>query len=535
MTAPARRHARTLGAILAASALALGGVLVAPLAAQAATLTVTSDLDDSSGGTLREVIATANSGDTILFDPSVTTIALAGSIPLPKGITIDGGGTVTITRGALGAFAQLGIQPDAPDQDYTFTNITIAGVPGGQGAAVYASDGGAPVNAPRDITLSSVTVRDQTSPFGPAFGALQVGGDILITDSVIENNTATTGDGGAVSLDSVQGGITITDTVFRGNSATAGNGGALAVLDGPDVVIQDSEFLNNSSSGDGGAIHVADTINSVSIERTTFQSNEAQGYGGGIHMDQVDLDSSLGVHSSTFSADSTGEFGAALAIGTVIGEVTVINSTLDEQGTDDFAMMADLVSGELSIVYSTVIGGIYVKSNPGITEVASTIIFEAGGVTILVDDFNPAGVLYSVLSSPLTFAMTDLGNNQFGVFPKLGPLQDNGGPTFTRMPLAGSPAIDQGQPGGSPPTWDQRFTGFPRVIGGRVDVGAVETSGVAATADSDGATLAATGQTPNRGIPIIGGVLLLGGAAAVVITMLRRRLRHPSRVAPRVE
>ncbi|HPG76714.1 MAG TPA: hypothetical protein PLU61_11090, partial [Rhodoglobus sp.] len=78
MTPPARRPARTLGAILAAATLALGGVLVAPMAAQAATLTVTSDLDDSSGGTLREVIATANSGDTIVFDPSVTTIALAG-------------------------------------------------------------------------------------------------------------------------------------------------------------------------------------------------------------------------------------------------------------------------------------------------------------------------------------------------------------------------------------------------------------------------------------------------------------------------
>ena len=526
MTAPARRHARTLGAILAASALALGGVLVAPLAAQAATFIVVSDLDDSSGGTLREAIAGANSGDTIIFDPSVTTIALAGGIPLVKGITIDGGGTVTITRGTVGAFTQFGIQPDAPFQDYTFTNITIAGIPGGQGWAIYATYGSDPaVDAPRDITLSNVTVRDQTSPFGPAFSTVQVGGNMLIENSVIENNTAASGDGGAVNFDSVHGGITITNSVLRGNSATAGNGGALAVLDGPEVLIQDSEFLNNSSSGDGGAIHVADTINPVSIERTTFQSNEAQGYGGGIYMDQVDLDRSLGIHSSTFSADSTGEFGAALAIGTVIGEVTVINSTLDEQD-DGFALMADLVSGELSILYSTVIGGIYVKSNPGITEVASTIIFEAGGVTILIDDFNPAGVLYSVLSSPLTLFMTDLGGNQFGVFPKLGPLQGNGGPTFTRMPLAGSPAIDQGQPGGSPPTWDQRFTGFPRVIGGRVDAGAVETSGVAATADPDETTLAATGQTLDLGIPIIGGVLLLGGAAVVVITVLRRRRPH---------
>ena len=97
--------------------------------------------------------------------------------------------------------------------------------------------------------------------------------------------------------------------------------------------------------------------------------------------------------------------------------------------------------------------------------------------------------------------------------PKLGPLQDNGGPTFTRLPLAGSPAIDKGLPGGTPPEFDQRGTGFPRVIGARVDVGAVETS----------YPLAATGQTLNLWIPIVGGVLLLGGAAAIIINVLRRR------------
>jgi hypothetical protein len=51
------------------------------------------------------------------------------------------------------------------------------------------------------------------------------------------------------------------------------------------------------------------------------------------------------------------------------------------------------------------------------------------------------------------------------------------------------------------------------VIGARVDVGAVETS----------YPLAATGQTLNLWIPIVGGVLLLGGAAAIIINVLRRR------------
>ena len=32
--------------------------------------------------------------------------------------------------------------------------------------------------------------------------------------------------------------------------------------------------------------------------------------------------------------------------------------------------------------------------------------------------------------------------------PKLGPLQDNGGPTFIHLPAADSPAIDAGDPAG---------------------------------------------------------------------------------------
>src|SRR6185369_10737031 len=50
-----------------------------------------------------------------------------------------------------------------------------------------------------------------------------------------------------------------------------------------------------------------------------------------------------------------------------------------------------------------------------------------------------------------------------GAALKLGPLQDNGGPTFTQALLCGSPAIDAGNNSGAPAT-DQR--GFARIVGG---------------------------------------------------------------------
>ncbi len=60
-----------------------------------------------------------------------------------------------------------------------------------------------------------------------------------------------------------------------------------------------------------------------------------------------------------------------------------------------------------------------------------------------------------------TNACTITGNttgNIYGIDPLLGPLQDNGGPTFTHALLPGSPAIDAGNAFGL--TTDQR--GFPR-------------------------------------------------------------------------
>jgi hypothetical protein len=55
--------------------------------------------------------------------------------------------------------------------------------------------------------------------------------------------------------------------------------------------------------------------------------------------------------------------------------------------------------------------------------------------------------------------------------PMLGPLQNNGGPTQTMALLIGSPAINAGDNTGAPDT-DQR--GFPRIVGGTIDIGAVE-------------------------------------------------------------
>src|SRR5437762_1064040 len=61
--------------------------------------------------------------------------------------------------------------------------------------------------------------------------------------------------------------------------------------------------------------------------------------------------------------------------------------------------------------------------------------------------------------------------DQINTDPVLGPLQDNGGPTFTHELLQGSPAINAADPNFTPPPFfDQRGPGFNRVENGRLDI-----------------------------------------------------------------
>ena len=91
---------------------------------------------------------------------------------------------------------------------------------------------------------------------------------------------------------------------------------------------------------------------------------------------------------------------------------------------------------------------------------------------------------YNLLGTGGNTGLTSGGSNDnlVGVAnPELGMLANNGGPTQTIALLAGSPAITAGSvslavnPQGSSLATDQRGAGFPRVVNGKVDIGAFET------------------------------------------------------------
>ena len=111
-----------------------------------------------------------------------------------------------------------------------------------------------------------------------------------------------------------------------------------------------------------------------------------------------------------------------------------------------------------------------------VVEVHNTILNAgASGENIFNDGGTVTSEGYNLSRDDGGGYLTGAGD-QINTDPLLGPLQDNGGPTFTHALLPGSPAIDAGDPDFTPPPFnDQRDCHFDRVFNGRIDIGSFET------------------------------------------------------------
>jgi len=133
-------------------------------------------------------------------------------------------------------------------------------------------------------------------------------------------------------------------------------------------------------------------------------------------------------------------------------------------------------------------GGTY---SPGGLTLANTLIGSntdaTGGGTVHPDcSGSVTSEAYNLIANVTGCNISgDTTGNITGVDPMLGPLQNNGGSTFTHALITGSPAIDAGNPGGCRDHEDNLLTtdqrGFTRPGGstGLCDIGAYESDGSA--------------------------------------------------------
>ena len=284
--------------------------------------------------------------------------------------------------------------------------------------------------------------------------------------SSFKNNKAGSG-GGIFSKD---GTLSLDSCTITGNQTTLASGGGLyaSALD-----LNKSTVSGNNSALSGGGLRVAGDTKIIS---STISDNTAVRVAG------ASLGSGatqpISIQQSTISGNqsSNSKFGAALYLAshTVIKNSTItgnVERNAEEQKYGAGISVRDGITVDLS---STIVSGNTFTSTAGVTN-ESDIGFAGSATTAtLTGSHNMIG--FSLV--------TPMPTGTIQAAPELGPLQDNGGATWTHIPLLGSPAISAGKANAF--TTDQRGTGFPRVVGPAPDIGAVEYSVFATEVFSDG-------------------------------------------------
>lgn len=440
--------------------LTLGLMLLctAAMTARAATITVTNT-NDTGTGSLRQALATANQGDTINFNPSPngrpqTILLTSGQLLINKRLTISGPGA------------------------------DLLAVDGNHASRVFYIGSGV------DVTISGLTITNGLAP-APSFGGgiYNDHGTLTVSGCIISANLADAGVGGGIFN---EGTLTVSGSTFSSNASWYGAGISNHWLGGSGTLtITNSTFSSNVAETEGGGIHNQGGL--LTVSNSTFSNNSATYGGGGIsNDDRPSAAVTFAINNSTFSGNSAGYGGGVNHHG---GTLAVTNSTFSGNSAGvltqfiyngmgggiynerSVTVTASTFSGNSATVHG---GGIYnagvnLLGGPTILKIGGTIL-KAGssGENIYNDDvYWPATVtsLGYNLSSDKDGRFLSATGDRTNIDPRLGPLQDNGGPTFTHLPASDSPAIDAGDPA---LVTDQRGPGFVRIINARADIGPVE-------------------------------------------------------------
>jgi hypothetical protein len=296
---------------------------------------------------------------------------------------------------------------------------------------------------------------------GPSTIDFRVTGTIHLTSKLpdLKSDLTITGPGANLMTVSGPGPFTYDSTVFTvdGGHTVAisgltiadgyGEGGAGGVLNYGTLTLIDSAAMNNTNyfadpDGTGGGI---ENFGTMTISRSTVSGSvlfpDVKGFGGGIYNKGT-----MVIDSSTVSGNQI--FGGGFGGGVYNdGSLDVRFSTVTDNSDCGDGWGIGSGGGYFNL-YDTIVAGNQTNCGPGGQDVSG--------------------------------AYTG-SSNLIGGDPKLGPLQNNGGPTQTHALLPGSPAIDAGDNTGAP-AYDQRGPGFPRIVNGTIDIGAFELQNTAGPA-----------------------------------------------------
>jgi hypothetical protein len=386
----------------------------------------------------------------------------------------------TIRGGGLYAGGSANI-----DSSFVGDNLAYAHTGYAYGAGVFAAG---------DVTLTATTISENfahSASGGVYGGGLALGNRATSVQAMLSSTGSTISNNGAFSLCDfcpvrgagvwVYGNSTFDDSVISGNTATSaagyGTGGGLyfnSRFSGAPVTatLVDTDVGSNSADNSGGAIGAGGLL---SITRGTLSGNSASADGGAIAL----FGGSLELAGSTLTGNIAGARGGGVfSFG--YGDVSTSNSTLSynmaANGGGIGNTYGTLHLGNSTIAFNTASahgGGIYLRYAYYLTDLQSTIVSNntASGQA---EDLWPPGMTVTGANNLIVAAAgITLPPDTLTADPLLQPLADNGGITLTQALGAGSPAIDAGN-NAAGSAYDQRGSGYPRVIGTQADIGAYE-------------------------------------------------------------
>ena len=233
--------------LLLALILALGSLGLFPVSPViASTLTVTTH-SDSGNGSLRQAIANAVPGDTIVFDAILSgkTIVLQSPLVITKNLTIDGSATTPISISGNDKVRIFTIEPGAT---VVLKGLTIRnGYSTAYGGGIY--------NRGNLTVLNSTLLKNHAAEYGLGGGIFSMFGTLTVKESAFIGNVAT--EGGGINNNNSNT-ANLANVTFFENSASIGGGiNNHGVLNLSNVTVS-----HNFSSGYGG-LYNAGTLNYV--------------------------------------------------------------------------------------------------------------------------------------------------------------------------------------------------------------------------------------------------------------------------------
>jgi uncharacterized repeat protein (TIGR01451 family)/CSLREA domain-containing protein len=428
-----------------------------------------------TGNNLSRIFDIENTSAYLPIDVGIGHLTITGGNSITSGyfggaITVYGENLAlddVVISGSLAPFDGGGVAFDGYYYNQlSITNSTITG-----NNAVFGNGGGVDVYYQYStVYLKNVAITNNKSGYdgGGLDAVAYSGADLTIANTIISGNSSgnqlgSVGDGGGVRFVGSglpQATFNIVDSIISGNVADP-NDVAAAPLPGSDA----------SDIGYGGGLYLG-FVNGV-VSRTTISGNTAYA-GGGVDMlygAQAIFEDSTIAGNAAKNPTAPG-FGGGVAVEGFPYETKAqfVESTISGNSAQTGAGGLDVI-GDPTYLGSATLTNSIVANN---TSASST------------PDVGTTGTItanYTLIEN-LGTATVAGANNIIGVDPALGPLATNGsmivaGPVgataspMTMLPDCGSPVINAGDPAfAPPPAIDER--GFPRVAGGRIDMGAVE-------------------------------------------------------------